>query len=215
MNANAEESNRTLSPVDPAPGAESGLPGEHEPPQSRRTKCLGVVGATSRRAGVAVGTVAAVGGKVVGAGARGVASIGKGVRASAGLFRLRPMRDKIRSVVIEELTRWMGGDAELARSGLGDRLQAMAETLIALQKRVGELSARGRLRSADLTREIAMLEAAAPLTNDERAVLVSVFRQNIALQKPELTDGPVPASMSSESSGTPGTTLHPSEGVPG
>jgi len=35
---------------------------------------------------------------------------------------------------------------------------------------------------------VGSLEAAESLTDDERAILVNVFRQNIQLQKPKLVD---------------------------
>jgi hypothetical protein len=169
---------------------EPDLLNEHEPMQGEKPKHMGVVGATSKQAGAAVGTAAAVGGRVVGVGVGGLSAVGRVLRASAKLFRFRSARERIRSIVIEELARLVGEKAELTRSRLDERMRAMAQTLVALQERVNELSARGPVSSVDLMKEIGSLKAAAPLTNDERAVLVSVFRQNIALQKPELSDAP-------------------------
>ncbi len=183
-----EADQETVEP--PTPGAEPDLPSEREPVQSEKPKRMGVVGATSKQAGAAVGTAAAVGGKVAGAGAGALAAVGRSLRASARLLRFRSAREKIRSIVIEELARVMGGEAELTRSKLDERMRVMAQTLVALQERVNQLSTQGPVSSADLMKEIGSLEVAAPLTDDERAVLASVFRQNIALQKPELADAP-------------------------
>jgi len=54
-----------------------------------------------------------------------------------------------------------------------------------------ELSARSPIEETDIWREISSLEAGASLTRDEKAILVRVLRQNIALQKPERVNAAV------------------------
>ena len=61
---------------------------------------------------------------------------------------------------------------------------------------ISSLSARGPISEADIWEAVRSLEAAESLTNDERAILVNVFRQNIALQKPELIGAAVDESKS-------------------
>ena len=97
-------------------------------------------------------------------------------------------RERIRSIVIDELTRLMAGEAELTGTKLEERLQVMAETILALQKRINELSVRGPVSETDMWEAMSSLKAAESLTDDERAILVTVFRQNIAIQKPDLID---------------------------
>jgi hypothetical protein len=92
---------------------------------------------------------------------------------------------KVRNIVTEELIRLMGAEG-LAEEKLEQRLQVMAETVVALQKRIDELVARGYVSETDVLDAMDSLETARSLSNDEKAVLVNVFRQNIALQKPEL-----------------------------
>ncbi len=96
------------------------------------------------------------------------------------------VREQIRSVVIEELTRLVGKEIELTGTKLEGRLQVMAETILALQDKISRLGARGPITEANIWEAVRSLEAAESLTNAERAILVNVFRQNIALQKPEL-----------------------------
>jgi hypothetical protein len=95
-------------------------------------------------------------------------------------------REHIRSVVIEELARLHGTDGRIFLPKLEKRLQVMADTILALQERINELSSRGLISEADMFKEISSLEAAESLTDEERALLVNVFRQNIAIQKPDL-----------------------------
>ncbi|MCK4788568.1 MAG: hypothetical protein KAV87_32805, partial [Desulfobacteraceae bacterium] len=58
------------------------------------------------------------------------------------------------------------------------------------------LGARGHISQTDMLEAMDSLKTADSLTNDERTVLVNVFRQNIALQKPELVDSTAGSSMS-------------------
>ena len=88
----------------------------------------------------------------------------------------------------EELIRLVGKETELTRTKLEERLQVMAETILALQERINELSARSPISEADMWEAVGSLEAAESLTDDERAILVNVFRQNIELQKPKLVE---------------------------
>ena len=92
---------------------------------------------------------------------------------------------KVRPIVTEELIRLLGAE-NLAEEKLEQRLQVMAETILALQERIDELVARGHISETDMLDAMDSLKTARSLTNDEKAVLVNVFRQNIALQKPEL-----------------------------
>jgi hypothetical protein len=91
----------------------------------------------------------------------------------------------VRNIVTEELIRLMGAEG-LVEEKLDQRLQVMTETIVALQKRIDELAARGHISKTDMLDAMDSLETARSLSNDEKAVLINVFRQNIALQKPEL-----------------------------
>lgn len=100
-------------------------------------------------------------------------------------------QEAIRSIVVEELARLRGGEGGLAASELEGRLQLMAETIRALQDKIAELGARGRMREADMWHAMRSVKAAESLTDEERAILVNVFRQNIAIQKSGVVDTPV------------------------
>lgn len=93
----------------------------------------------------------------------------------------------VRNIVTEELIRLMGAEG-LGEEKLEQRLQVMAGTIVALQERIDELVARGHISETEVLDVMDSLEAARSLSNDEKAVLINVFRQNIALQKPELVD---------------------------
>jgi len=92
---------------------------------------------------------------------------------------------KVRTIVTEELTRLMGAEG-LTEDKLEQRLKVMAETILALQERLDEMVAGGHISQSDMLEAMDSLKTANSLTNDERTVLVNVFRQNMALQKPEL-----------------------------
>jgi len=124
-------------------------------------------------------------GKLVG-GTRKVLSV-PGNTLGVVMEKLRSVfpRSNVRNIVTEELIRLMG-DEGLAGEKLEQRLQVMAETIVAIQKRIDELVAQGYVSEKDVLDAMDSLETANSLSSDEKAVLVNVFRQNIALQKPEL-----------------------------
>jgi len=82
----------------------------------------------------------------------------------------------------------MSKQTEFTGAELQERLQVMAEAIESLQEKIAELSTRGPIGEADMWKVMGSLKAAASLTDDERAILANVFRQNIAIQKPELID---------------------------
>jgi hypothetical protein len=122
-------------------------------------------------------------GKFIGGSINVLAWPRKALRKSTEKPRPLPLRETIRAIVTEELIRLVGKETELTRIKLEERLQIMAETILALQERINELGARGPVSEADMWEAVDSLKAAEALTNDERVVLVKVFRQNVALQK--------------------------------
>ena len=125
-------------------------------------------------------------GKFVGGSFNVLAFAQKALRESAEKLRPLSSRKEIRSIVIEEPARLQHTERKITLPELEKRLRLMAETILALQERINEPSARGPISEADMWEAVGSLEAAESLTDDERAILVNVFRQNIALQKPKL-----------------------------
>ncbi len=68
------------------------------------------------------------------------------------------------------------------------RLRRMAETIETLQKTIAELCARGLPNETLVSTAITSVEGAEFLSDEERAVLTGIFRQNIAIQKPHRID---------------------------
>ena len=81
-------------------------------------------------------------------------------------------------------------------ASLERRLQVMAEAILALQKRLDELVTGGHISGRDVLEAMASLKVADSLTDNEKTVLVNVFRQNIALQKPKIVNTAAGNSMS-------------------
>jgi len=104
--------------------------------------------------------------------------------------RWKPLsdHDAIRTVVLEELARLHGPEPSLDLTEFQERLKVMTETILALQKRIDELGARGSFTAADMQDAVDSLKSAESLTNSEKAVLVNIFRKNVTLQKPDLID---------------------------
>ena len=108
--------------------------------------------------------------------------------------KLRPVSPNasVQTAVTEELRH---AEAHTEAS-LEQRLQVMTEAILALQKRLDELVAGGHISGRDVLEAMASLKVADSLTDNEKAVLVNVFRQNIALQKPKLINTAADNSMS-------------------
>ena len=83
-----------------------------------------------------------------------------------------------------------------AKAEFEQRFEIMAQAILALQKRLDELVVSGHISGRDVLEAMASLKVANSLTNNEKAVLVNVFRQNIALQKPKLINTAAGNSMS-------------------
>ncbi len=126
-------------------------------------------------------------GRFVGGSFSAFGSVGKALR---GLWP-RSSRERIRSIVIEELIRLAGKEAELTGTKLEERLQVMAETIEAIQKRILELSGRGLEYEALVSAAMASVENVSLLNDEEKVILTNIFRQNVAIQKPELIDNVV------------------------
>ena len=137
-------------------------------------------------------------GKFVGASHNILVSVGEAprnaLRKSVEKLRPLPSRERIRSIITEELIRLMSKQTEFTGAELQERLQVMAEAIESLQEKIAELSTRGPIGEADMWKVMGSLKAAASLTDNERAILANVFRQNIAIQKPELIDTAVEQS---------------------
>ena len=125
-------------------------------------------------------------GRFVGESSKAFTSARKALRESKEKLRSLSSRERIRHIVVEELTRLGGKGIDFTTTELKERLQVMGEIILALQKKIDGLSARGSVGEADMWKAVGSMKAAESLTDDERAVLVSVFRRNMALQKPGL-----------------------------
>jgi len=107
--------------------------------------------------------------------------------------KLRPLssRKNIRTIVIEELAHSQGTGQRITIAELEERLRLMTDTIEAIQKRILELSGRGLEREALVLAAMASVENVSLLNEEERVILTNIFRQNVAIQKPELVDNAV------------------------
>ena len=133
-------------------------------------------------------TVARGVGTFIGASQRALASGKSALTRSVDKLRsLFPTR-RARTGMSETIISQMRQDTGLSGEKLDRRLQVMANTIVALQERINELVTRGPVSEATLCQEMKSLKPAESLTGDETAILLNVFRQNLALQKPTLDD---------------------------
>ena len=120
-------------------------------------------------------TVASGTGRFFGASLRMLTSIPKAF-ASLGRFS---RKERIRATVIEELKTHLGDQ---------NRLQIMTDAIFALQEKLAELGAGSNLDELALLHAMHSLKVVDRLSDEEKFLMTSVFRQNVELQKPELTE---------------------------
>ena len=125
-------------------------------------------------------------GKFVGGGFGALVSVRKALGELMGKLRPLSSKKKIRTIVIEELARSQGTEQRITLAELEERLRLMADTIEAIQKRILELSGRGLEHEALVSAAMASVENVSLLNEEERVILTNIFRQNVAIQKPEL-----------------------------
>ena len=115
-----------------------------------------------------------------------VSLFSKATKRSAKPGKTLLTQEAIRAVVLEELARLQSGlEDGLSLAEFEERLKLMAEAIDALQQKIVELSASGAVSPEDMWDAVDSLTAAKSLTGGEKAVLVNIFKKNIALQKPD------------------------------
>jgi len=130
-------------------------------------------------------------GKFIGGSFGALVSVRKALRELMGKLRPLSSKKKIRTIVIEELARSQGAEQRITLAELEERLRLMADTIEAIQKKILELSGRGLEHEALVSAAMASVENVSLLNDEERAILTNIFRQNVAIQKPELVDNAV------------------------
>ena len=100
-------------------------------------------------------------------------------KAFASILHPSSRKEKIRAIVIEELKEQLGDE---------NRLQIMTDAIFALQTKLAQLGASGNLDELALLNAMHSLKVVERLSDEEKFLLTSVFRQNVAIQKPELTE---------------------------
>jgi len=130
-------------------------------------------------------------GKFIGGSFSVLVSSRKALRELMGKLRPLSSMKKIRTIAIEELARSQGTGQRITIAELEERLRLMTDTIEAIQKRILELSGRGLEREALVSAAMASVENVSLLNEEERIILTNIFRQNVAIQKPELVDNAV------------------------
>lgn len=115
-------------------------------------------------------------------------SVRKALGESMGKLRPLSSKKKIRTIVIEELARSQVAEQRTTLAELEEHLRLMADTIEAIQKRILELSGRGLEHEALISAAMASVENVSLLNDEEKVILTNIFRQNVAIQKPELVD---------------------------
>jgi len=94
-------------------------------------------------------------------------------------------REEIRSIVTEELARSRAAEPCVTLAEIEKRLRLMADTIEAIQKKIAELSDHGLEEEELVSTAMAWVDNVNLLNDGERALLTTIFRQNMEIQKPQ------------------------------
>ncbi|MBF0217079.1 MAG: hypothetical protein HQL30_08815 [Candidatus Omnitrophica bacterium] len=90
--------------------------------------------------------------------------------------------DDIRAIIQAEF----GGQGALSQEEYNRRLQVLTERIHALQETIAELKASGRFNARTVSMSLDSINREDQFSADEKNILATILKQNIALQKPEL-----------------------------
>ncbi|MBF0533253.1 MAG: hypothetical protein HQL23_09215 [Candidatus Omnitrophica bacterium] len=127
-------------------------------------------------------------GRLAGKAGRSAAGLWYAVRRAKSKLSISLLsRDDIYKIIAEHIARLKPEQQELAIQEYERRLKSLTEALHALQEKISELQSSGHLNSRTMSQAIGALPGGEHFSDDERNILATILKQNIALQKPELT----------------------------
>jgi len=127
-------------------------------------------------------------GKYTGMSTKKITQGSQAVKESIGKLKPRSTIEKIRAVVHEELSTVNFSHDGVTRSELEERMKVMTDAVIALQEKLSKMAISGPISEKAFMDATQSIDTAGKLHEEEKAILTRIFRQNIAIQKPEMTN---------------------------
>ena len=130
-------------------------------------------------------------GFLAGKGHNVLSSAQKKLKESTQALNPKNLPERIRSAIYEKLTRTLYKQAEFMMGKISERMEVIDEVARPFYEKINALAAHGPVSETRLWEAMNSIEAAKKLTEEEKALLVSLFSQIVGAQKSKVVDAVV------------------------
>ena len=120
-----------------------------------------------------------------------LSSAQKKIKESTGSLNPKKLPEKIRNAMFEKLTRTLYKQAEFMMGKISERMEAIDEVARPFYEKVNALSAHGPVSETQLWHALNSIEAAKNLSEEEKALLVTIFGQFVGASKAKFVNATV------------------------
>lgn len=120
-----------------------------------------------------------------------LSSAQKKLKESTEALNLKKLPEKIRNAMYEKLSRMLYKQAEFMIGKISERMEAIDQVAKPFYEKVNALSAHGPVSETQLWHALNSIEAAKNLSEEEKALLVTIFGQFVGASKPKFINATV------------------------
>ncbi|MFC1676674.1 hypothetical protein ACFL3G_06380 [Planctomycetota bacterium] len=117
-----------------------------------------------------------------------LSSAQKKLKESAQALNPKNLPERIQKAIYEKLTRTLYKQAEFMMGKLSERMEVIDEVARPFYEKINALAAHGPVSETRLWDVMNSIEAAKKLTEEEKALLVTLFGQIVGAQKSKVVD---------------------------
>ncbi len=120
-----------------------------------------------------------------------LSSAQKKLKESTQALNPKNLPEKIRNAIFKKLSRTLYKEAEFIMCKVSERMKAIDEVARPFYEKVNALSAHGPVSETQLWQALNSVEAAKNLSDEEKALLVTIFGQFVGAAKPKFVNATV------------------------
>lgn len=130
-----------------------------------------------------------------------LSSAQKKLKDSTQALNPKNLPERIRNAVFEKLSRTLYKQAEFMMGKISERAEAIDKVIEPFYEKINALSARGPISEPQLWEVMDSIEDAKNLSDEEKALLVTIFGQFAGVQKSKFVDAVVEKQATSSGKG--------------
>jgi len=120
-----------------------------------------------------------------------LSSVQKRLKESTQVLNLKNLPERIQNAIYEKLTRTLYKQAEFMMGKISERMEVIDEVARPFYEKINVLAARGPVSESQLWEAMNSTESAKKLSDEEKALLVTLFGQIVGAQKSKVVDAVV------------------------